>query len=170
MIDTAIYTEVIDGGILSSHKGINKKGGGLSADVLTDKDKEDIKIAAQAKADFLAVSFVKNGDDLKEVARLLHAAKGHALLVAKIERAEAVAALDDIMQACDCLMVARGDLGVEIGFASVPAIQKRIIREGLKNKKIIITATQMMESMITESVPTRAEVSDVANAVLDGTD
>jgi pyruvate kinase len=167
---TAIYTEVMEGGTLSSHKGINKKGGGLSAGALTEKDKENIKIAAQAKADFLGVSFVKNGEDLKEVSRLLHAAKGHALLVAKIERTEAVNALDEIMKACDCLMVARGDLGVEIGFASVPAIQKRIIRESLKNKKIVITATQMMESMITENIPTRAEVSDVANAVLDGTD
>jgi pyruvate kinase len=170
VVGSAIDTEVVTGGVLSSHKGINKKGGGLSAGALTEKDKEDIKIAALAKADFLGVSFVKNGKDLQEVSRLLHAAKGHALLVAKIERTEAVNALDEIMKACDCLMVARGDLGVEIGFASVPAIQKRIIRESLKNKKIVITATQMMESMITENIPTRAEVSDVANAVLDGTD
>ena len=165
-----IRTVVRHGGELSNNKGINRQGGGLTAPALTAKDMEDIKVAAQLKADFLAVSFPKSGADMYMARELMRAAGGQALLIAKIERAEAIAALAEIIDASDGVMVARGDLAVEVGDAAVPAMQKRMIRLARERNKLTITATQMMESMITNPVPTRAEVSDVANAVLDGTD
>jgi pyruvate kinase len=165
-----IITRVDQGGLLSNNKGINRRGGGLSAPALTDKDLEDIKTAAAIKADFLAVSFPRSGADIRIARTLLREAGGKSLIVAKIERAEAIAALDDILAESDAIMVARGDLAVEVGDAVVPALQKNMIRAARKKNKIAITATQMMESMISSPVPTRAEVSDVANAVLDGTD
>ena len=165
-----IRTVVRHGGDLSNNKGINRQGGGLTAPALTAKDMEDIKTAAQLKADFLAVSFPKSGADMYMARELMRAAGGQALLIAKIERAEAIAALSEIIDASDGIMVARGDLAVEVGDAAVPAMQKRMIRLARERNKLTITATQMMESMITSPVPTRAEVSDVANAVLDGTD
>jgi pyruvate kinase len=158
------------GGTLSDGKGINRMGGGLSAGALTDKDRDDIRTAAELGLDFLAVSFPRAAEDMLEARRLLHEAGGRALLVAKIERAEAVARIEEIVRASDVVMVARGDLGVEIGFAEVPGVQKNIIRVARALNRVVITATQMMESMIHEPIPTRAEVSDVANAVIDGTD
>ncbi|MBI3525400.1 MAG: pyruvate kinase [Betaproteobacteria bacterium] len=165
-----IHCRVRHGGELSNNKGINRQGGGLSAPALTLKDMEDIKIAASLNIDFVAVSFPKSGADMRLARELLHAAGSNALLVAKIERVEAIANLEDILHATDGAMVARGDLAVEVGDAAVPALQKRIIRVSREMNKFVITATQMMESMIHSPVPTRAEVSDVANAVLDGTD
>jgi pyruvate kinase len=163
---------VRQGGVLSNNKGINRQGGGLTAPALTAKDMEDIRTAVKLQADYLAVSFPKSGADMYMARELMRAAGGKAFLIAKIERAEAVkeAALIDIMSACDGIMVARGDLAIEVGDASVPALQKKMIRLGREHNKVVITATQMMESMISSPVPTRAEVSDVANAVLDGTD
>lgn len=165
-----IICQVRQGGVLSNNKGINRQGGGLSAAALTDKDKEDIKTAAELKADYIAVSFPRNAADMKLARDLMVAAGGHSLLVAKIERAEAIPALEEILDASDAIMVARGDLGVEVGDAAVPALQKKMIRMARERNKLAITATQMMESMITSPIPTRAEVSDVANAVIDGTD
>lgn len=165
-----VICKVTQGGVLSNNKGINRQGGGLSASALTDKDKEDIKTAAQLKADYVAVSFPRSGPDMDHARELLRAAGGKGLLVAKIERAEAISALEEILDASDAIMVARGDLGVEVGDAAVPALQKRMIRMAREKNKLVITATQMMESMINSPIPTRAEVSDVANAVIDGTD
>jgi pyruvate kinase len=167
-----VHTVVRHGGVLSNNKGINRQGGGLTAPALTGKDMEDIKTAAKIQADYLAVSFPKSGADMYMARELMRAAGGKAFLIAKIERAEAVAenALLDIMRGSDGIMVARGDLAVEVGDASVPALQKKMIRLAREQNKLTITATQMMESMIASPVPTRAEVSDVANAVLDGTD
>jgi pyruvate kinase len=165
-----ITTLVEQGGPLSNNKGINRKGGGLTAPALTEKDMQDIKTAAQLKADFLGISFPRSGDDIRWARDLMHKAGGKALTVAKIERAEAIPALEEILDAADCIMVARGDLAVEVGDAVVPALQKRMIRMARDKLRITITATQMMESMINNPIPTRAEVSDVANAVLDGTD
>jgi pyruvate kinase len=165
-----IHTVTRHGGMLSNNKGINRQGGGLTAPALTPKDIDDIRTAAQMKVDYVAVSFPKSGADMYMARELLRAAGGHAMLIAKIERAEAIPALEDIMNACDGIMVARGDLAVEVGDAAVPALQKRMIRQARELNKLTITATQMMESMISSPVPTRAEVSDVANAVLDGTD
>jgi pyruvate kinase len=167
---TRIHTTVVNGGILSDHKGINLKGGGLSAAALTEIDKENIKLAAEMNLDFLAVSFVRNGEDVELARELSQAAGGHALIVAKVERTEAVENLNSIIAASDVVMVARGDLGVEMGYAELTGIQKKIIRKTRKAHKIVITATQMMESMIHNPIPTRAEVSDVSNAVIDGTD
>jgi pyruvate kinase len=160
------------GGVLSNNKGINRLGGGLTAPALTAKDMEDIRLAARINADYLAVSFPKTGKDMYMAQELLRTAGGKALLIAKIERAEAVKreAFLDILAATDGIMVARGDLAVEVGDASVPALQKRMIHLAREHNRLTITATQMMESMISSPVPTRAEVSDVANAVLDGTD
>ena len=162
--------EVEQGGKLSDRKGINKLGGGLSAAALTGKDMADIITAAQFEADFLAVSFPKSKADMYMARELMRNAGGDALLIAKIERAEAIPNLVEILEASDGLMVARGDLAVEVGDSKVPALQKIMIRKAREMNKLTITATQMMESMITSHVPTRAEVSDVANAVLDGTD
>ena len=169
-----VRTTVKLGGALSDNKGINKQGGGLTAPALTAKDMEDIKTAMSLRADYVAVSFPKNAEDM-ELARRLCAAAGAEWghqpgLIAKIERAEAIPHLAAILQASDGVMVARGDLAVEVGNAAVPALQKKMIRMARQADKIAITATQMMESMIVNPVPTRAEVSDVANAVLDGTD
>ncbi len=165
-----VFCVVEQGGILSNNKGINRKGGGLGAPALTGKDLEDIRTAAEFGADYLAVSFVRSGDDIRQARTLLQEAGGKGMIMAKIERSEAILALDDILEASDAIMVARGDLAVEVGDAAVPALQKRMIRSARANNKIVVTATQMMESMITNPIPTRAEVSDVANAVLDGTD
>jgi pyruvate kinase len=165
-----ITTTVRVGGVLSNNKGINRQGGGLTAPALTAKDMEDIKTSVAMKADFLAVSFPKSGADMYMAKELMRAAGGRSILIAKMERAEAIAAMAEIMEASDGIMVARGDLAVEVGDAAVPALQKRMIRTARERNKLTITATQMMESMISSPVPTRAEVSDVANAVLDGTD
>ena len=167
---TEVHCKVVQGGVLSNNKGINRKGGGLSASALTEKDIEDIKTAATIKADYLAVSFPRSAADIQQARDILRAAGGKAWIVAKIERAEAIEALDEILDAADAIMVARGDLGVEVGDAAVPALQKRMTKAAREKNKVVITATQMMESMITSPIPTRAEVSDVANAVLDGTD
>jgi pyruvate kinase len=167
---TRIHTTVVNGGILSDHKGINRKGGGLSAAALTDIDRENIKLAAELEMDFLAVSFVRSAADVYDARQLFRDAGGHGLIVAKIERTEAVEFIDDIIDAADVVMVARGDLGVEMGYAQLTGIQKNLIRKTRTRNKIVITATQMMESMIQNPIPTRAEVSDVANAVMDGTD
>ncbi|NHI00607.1 MULTISPECIES: pyruvate kinase [Oceanimonas] len=168
-----VLTEVTVAGPLSNNKGINKKGGGLSAPALTDKDKEDIKTAAKIGVDYLAVSFPRTGEDMRIARELARAAGSNAKLVAKVERAEAVAtdaAMEDVVLASDAVMVARGDLGVEIGDPELVGVQKKLIRTSRRLNRVVITATQMMESMITAPLPTRAEVMDVANAVLDGTD
>ncbi len=165
-----VHCVVIRGGVLSNNKGINRKGGGLTAPALTEKDIADIQTAADLQCDFLAVSFPRSGADMWRARELMRAAGGKALLIAKIERAEAIEALDEILEASDAIMVARGDLAVEVGDAVVPALQKRMIRAARLKNKAVITATQMMESMISSPVPTRAEVSDVANAAIDGTD
>ena len=169
-----VHTTVKVGGELSNNKGINRQGGGLTAPALTAKDMEDIKTAMSFQADYLAISFPKSATDM-EMARQLANIAGEQYhhkpkMIAKIERAEAIPVLQEILDASDGIMVARGDLAVEVGNAAVPALQKRMIRMAREQNKLAITATQMMESMIVNAVPTRAEVSDVANAVLDGTD
>ena len=170
----AIHTTVKLGGELSNNKGINKLGGGLTAPALTAKDMDDIRTAMGFKADYVAVSFPKNATDMEMARQLCNVASAdfnhRPGLIAKIERAEAIPKLLEILLASDGIMVARGDLAVEVGNAAVPALQKRMIKLAREHDKVVITATQMMESMITNPVPTRAEVSDVANAVLDGTD
>ncbi|WP_456296978.1 pyruvate kinase [Vibrio sp. AK197] len=168
-----VHTHVMVGGYLSNNKGINKKGGGLSADALTEKDKSDILLAAELKVEYLAVSFPRNGADMLYARRLARDAGLDTKLVAKVERAETVANqenIDDIIRASDAIMVARGDLGVEIGDPELIGVQKKLIRRSKELNRIVITATQMMESMMENPMPTRAEVMDVANAVLDGTD
>jgi pyruvate kinase len=165
-----IHCTINVGGVLSNNKGINRQGGGLAAEALTEKDKQDIKTAAALEADFVAVSFPRSGADVELARNLVRAAGCRASIVAKIERAEAIPALKEIIDASDVIMVARGDLGVEVGDAAVPGLQKRMIRMARSRNKLVITATQMLESMISSPIPTRAEVSDVANAVLDGTD
>ncbi|MBZ0221498.1 MAG: pyruvate kinase [Dokdonella sp.] len=161
---------VLAGGRLSDRKGINRLGGGLTVAALSDKDRNDIRLAAELGVDFLAVSFVKTAQDIETARALLREAGGDAALVAKIERAEAIDNLAEIVEAADAVMVARGDLGVEIGDAELPGLQKKIIRDALRGSRIVITATQMMQSMVESPIPTRAEVLDVANAVIDGTD
>jgi len=170
----AVHTTVVVGGDLSNNKGINKAGGGLTAPALTAKDMEDIKTAMSFQCEYLAVSFPKSSTDM-EMARQLANVAGEAwrhkpALIAKIERSEAIPVLESILKASDGIMVARGDLAIEVGNPAVPALQKRMIKLAREMDKVVITATQMMESMIVNPVPTRAEVSDVANAVLDGTD
>ena len=167
-----ILTEVLQGGTLSNNKGINLRGGGLSASALTEKDKQDIHTAAKADADYVAISFPIHADDIRETKRLLMEAGSNASVIAKIERAEALQedVINEIIQESAGIMVARGDLGVEIGDPQLPAQQKRLILLARANDRFVITATQMLESMITSPIPTRAEVFDVANAVLDGTD
>ena len=167
---TKIHTTVVYGGSLSDHKGINKQGGGLSAPALTDVDRKNILLAAELGMDFLAVSFVRNASDVEEARKLFTDAGGHGLVVAKVERSEAIDRIDEIILAADVIMVARGDLGVEMGYEHLTGLQKTIIRRTRRFNKVVITATQMMESMISHPIPTRAEVSDVSNAVMDGTD
>lgn len=169
----AVHTTVKVGGDLSNNKGINKLGGGLTAPALTAKDMEDIRTAMSLKADYVAVSFPSSATDMQMARQLcsVAATDGHRPgLIAKIERAEAIPNLKEILLSCDAIMVARGDLAVEVGNAAVPALQKRMIKMAREHDRVVITATQMMESMINSPVPTRAEVSDVANAVIDGTD
>jgi pyruvate kinase len=173
VLGSVVHTVVVVGGELSNNKGINKQGGGLTAPALTAKDMDDIKTAMGLKADYVAVSFPKTATDMELARQLCNVAcaPGHKPgLIAKIERAEAIPELENILRVSDGIMVARGDLAVEVGNAAVPALQKRMIRLAREHDKVVITATQMMESMILAPVPTRAEVSDVANAVLDGTD
>src|ERR1700729_4542372 len=165
-----IQTRVLVGGELGNNKGINRQGGGLSAGALTDKDREDIVTAARLKVDYLGISFPRDAADMDEARQLLHEAGGHGLLVAKIERAEAIKNLAAVVKASDGVMVARGDLGVEMGYAELAGLQKLIIQEARHQNRVVIMATQMMESMCTNTIPTRAELSDVANAVMDGTD
>jgi len=168
--DLEIRCRVQVGGVLSDSKGINRQGGGLSAESLTEKDLADIKVAAQMQADYLAVSFPRSAEDIHIARKLFREAGGHGGIVAKIERAEALEVLEEIIEAADVVMIARGDLGVEIGDAELPAVQKKIIRIARALDRVVITATQMMQSMISNQIPTRAEVFDVANAVIDGTD
>jgi pyruvate kinase len=167
---TEVRCRVVVGGRLTNSKGINRLGGGLSAASLTGKDREDIKVAAAMDADYVAISFPRCADDIHEARELLRNAGGHGCIVAKIERAEALDALEEIIEAADVVMIARGDLGVEIGDAELPAVQKKIIRVARSHDRVVITATQMMQSMVENPIPTRAEVFDVANAVIDGTD
>jgi pyruvate kinase len=165
-----VECRVTTGGEVSDHKGINRRGGGLSAKALTEKDLEDVKLAARLDVDYLAVSFVRQAADVDEARALLRAAGSDARIVSKIERSEAIPRLEEIVRASDAVMVARGDLGIEVGYAELTGLQKRILETARALDRVTITATQMMESMIQSPVPTRAEVSDVANAVLDGTD
>jgi pyruvate kinase len=169
-----VNTTVRQGGDLSNNKGINKQGGGLTAPALTAKDMDDIKTAMSFQADYVAISFPKNATDMEMARQLCNVAAAQYRhrpgLIAKIERAEAIPNLEEILRVSDGIMVARGDLSIEVGNAAVPALQKRMIKMARAQDKLVITATQMMESMILNPVPTRAEVSDVANAVLDGTD
>ena len=165
-----IRTRVLTDGALSDRKGLNRLGGGLSLGALTDQDKQHITIAAGLGVDFLAVSFCRSAADMDEARALAQAAGSDAFLVAKIERAEAIENLVEITRASDVVMVARGDLGVEIGDAELPGLQKKIIRTALEHNRIVITATQMLQSMVDNPIPTRAEVLDVANSVIDGTD
>jgi len=165
-----IRTTVLNDGVLSDRKGLNRLGGGLSLGALTDKDRADIAEAAHLGVDFMAISFCRSAEDMHEARRIAVAAGSNASLVAKIERAEAIENLVEIIAASDAVMVARGDLGVEIGDAELPGLQKKIIRESLAQNKVVITATQMLQSMVESPIPTRAEVLDVANAVIDGTD
>jgi len=167
---TQVHTKVLTGGELSDKKGLNKQGGGLSAGALTVKDREDIVMAAKLGVDYLAVSFVRDRNDIAEAWDLMRAAGGEGRIVAKIERREAIDNLESIIDETAAVMVARGDLGVELGYAELTGLQKHIIARARAKSRLVITATQMMESMIHAPVPTRAEVSDVANAVMDDTD
>jgi pyruvate kinase len=167
---TRIETCVRVGGELSDRKGLNRQGGGISAPAISEKDREDIRFAAEEKVDYLAVSFARDAADIEQARELVHQAGGTAHIVAKVERHEAVTNLPGIIDAADVVMVARGDLGVEMGYAELTGLQKTIIHQTRSRNRVVITATQMMESMIQNPVPTRAEVSDVANAVMDGTD
>lgn len=170
VVGPKIHCLVKLGGKLSNHKGINRRGGGLTAAALTAKDREDILFAAKMDVDYVAVSFPRSAKDIEETRSLLQQAGSRSKIMAKIERVEAVQALDEIINSADAVMVARGDLGVEIGYAELPAVQKHIIARARALNKAVVTATQMMESMVHSPIPTRAEVSDVANAVIDGTD
>jgi pyruvate kinase len=165
-----VHTRVAVGGELSNNKGINLRGGGLSAPAITDKDNRDILTAAKIDCDYLAISFPRTPEDVNHAPQLLRDAGGQGHIIAKIERYEALDVIGKIIDASDGIMIARGDLGVEIGDAELPAVQKRLIAEARDRNRVVITATQMMESMIQSPIPTRAEVFDVANAVLDGTD
>jgi len=165
-----VHCRVEHGGWLKDRKGLNLRGGGLSVAGLAEHDLPHIELAAQMDVDFLAVSFVSDEKDVNRARRLLRKAGSSAALVAKIERIEAIRNLEEICDASDVIMVARGDLGVEIGDEELPGLQKRITRTALKHNRVVATATQMMQSMIENPIPTRAEVLDVANAVIDGTD
>jgi pyruvate kinase len=163
------HCEVIVGGVVSSHKGVNLPGVPLPIPSLTRKDTADLEFALELGVDFVALSFVRSPADVRDLRALIEQSGSHAHVIAKIEKSEAVDVLDDILAECDAVMVARGDLGVEIGPALVPLVQKRIIFKALERGKPVITATQMLESMVHHPEPTRAEASDVANAILDGT-
>lgn len=165
-----IRCRVMSGGELSDRKGINRLGGGLSAPALTDKDRADIRLAAELGVDYLAVSFPRSADDIHTARKLFRDAGGQGRIIAKIERAEAVQSIESIIDASDAIMIARGDLGVEIGDAALPPVQKRLVALARKRNRVVITATQMMQSMLKNPIPTRAEVFDVANAVLQGAD
>ncbi len=165
-----INCEVVTGGELSNNKGINLQGGGLSASALTEKDEADLKHAASIKVDYIAVSFPSDADDINLARKMMKICKCEAQIIAKIERAEALNHIEEIIEASDVIMIARGDLGVEIGDAALPPVQKSLIKMARDMDRAVITATQMMESMILNKIPTRAEVFDVANAVIDGTD
>ena len=167
---SAIITTVVVGGSLSNNKGLNREGGGLSATALTSKDRKDLVHALALGVDYIAVSFPRDANDIRAARRLIRQAGGDAGIIAKIERAEALQHIDEIIEAADGIMVARGDLGVEIGDSRLPPVQKQLIKRARRLHRFVITATQMMESMINNPLPTRAEVFDVANAVLDGTD
>ncbi len=167
---TRIHTQVRVGGELSNRKGLNRQGGGISAPALSDKDKEDIRVAVEESVDYIAVSFARDADDIEQARTLARRAGRDTRIVAKVERQEAISNLDAIIKASDVVMVARGDLGVEMGYAELTGLQKTIIHKTRAQNRVVITATQMMESMIQSPIPTRAEASDVANAVLDGTD
>jgi pyruvate kinase len=167
---TRIITRVKVGGELSDRKGLNRQGGGISAPALSDKDRDDIRFAAEQGIDYIAVSFARSANDIEQARALARKAQSEARILAKIERQEAVQNLTEIAEAADAIMVARGDLGVEMGYAELTGLQKTIIHESRARNKVVITATQMMESMIHNPMPTRAEVSDVSNAVMDGTD
>ncbi|HEX4618526.1 MAG TPA: pyruvate kinase, partial [Steroidobacteraceae bacterium] len=167
---TAIETRVRIGGTLSDRKGLNRQGGGISAPAISERDREDIRFVAEEGVDYMAVSFARDAADIEQARSLVRAAGGDARVVAKVERHEAVDNLAGIIDASDVVMVARGDLGVEMGYAELTGLQKTIIHDTRTRNRVVITATQMMESMIQNPVPTRAEVSDVANAVMDGTD
>ena len=168
--ETDVVTRVLNGGALSERKGINLPGIALPIPSLTDKDRRDLQWAVRESADYIALSFVRRAEDCAEAKSLIKAAGGSQPLVAKIEKAEAIDHLEEVIEAADGAMVARGDLGVETSVELVPVYQKRIIEAANKKEKVVITATQMLQSMITEPRPTRAEASDVANAVWDGTD
>jgi len=170
IVGSEVRCIVTVGGILSNSKGINRQGGGLSADALTDKDRADIDYIAKMRVDYLAVSFPRSAKDIQDARKLLQAAGSQAGIIAKIERAEALDNAEEIINASDAIMVARGDLGVEIGDGNLPQVQKNLIKQARALNTVVITATQMMESMIENPIPTRAEVFDVANAVFDGTD
>jgi pyruvate kinase len=165
-----ILCRVVVGGVLSNSKGINRQGGGLSAAALTEKDLADIRVAAEMQVDYLAVSFPRNAEDIHQARELFRQAGGTGGIIAKIERAEALDAAEEIIEVADAIMIARGDLGVEIGDAELPGVQKQLIQQARRKDRVVITATQMMQSMIESPMPTRAEVLDVANAVMDGTD
>ncbi len=165
-----VHTEVVTDGALSNRKGLNRLGGGLSLGALTDEDRGHIATAAKLGVDFIAVSFCRSAADIELARELARAAGSDAQIVAKIERAEAIENLVEIVEAAEVIMVARGDLGVEIGYAELPGLQKTIIRESVARNRIVITATQMLQSMVDNPIPTRAEVLDVANSVIDGTD
>ncbi|SOB58481.1 pyruvate kinase II [Pseudodesulfovibrio profundus] len=170
VVDGAVHCTVVTGGVLSSGKGVNLLSGGLSAGALTEKDRMDMRAVAEMDADFLALSFVRNAADVDECRELMAALGWHGFILSKIERAEALEHVETIVQLSDGIMIARGDLGVEIGDAKLPGVQKSLIKRARSLNRIVVTATQMMDSMILSPVPTRAEVFDVANAVLDGTD
>ena len=167
---TRIHTHVRIGGELSDRKGLNRQGGGISAPALSDKDKEDIRFAAEENIDYIDVSFARDAADIEQARTLARRAGRDARIVAKVDRQEAITNLPSLVEASDVVMVARGDLGVEMGYAELAGLQKTIIRQSRLKNRVVITATQMMESMIQNPIPTRAEVSDVANAVMDGTD
>jgi pyruvate kinase len=168
---TRIDTKVRIGGELSDRKGLNRQGGGISAPALSEKDRDDIRFAAEEGVDYVAVSFAREAEDIEQARALLRkAGSTESRIVAKIERQEAITNLTGIIEATDVVMVARGDLGVEMGYAELTGLQKTIIQQSRAKNRVVITATQMMESMIYSPLPTRAEVSDVANAVMDGSD
>jgi pyruvate kinase len=170
VVNEAVHCRVINGGHLSDNKGLNRQGGGLSAAALTAKDEQDIQLAAELAADFMAVSFVRDAADVQRARDLLRAAGSRGKIVAQVERAEAIEHVEESIDAADVVMIARGDLGVEIGDAELPGMQKSVIRQARACNRVTITATQMMQSMVDSPQPTRAEVLDVANAVMDGTD